>query len=202
MSKIIEKKFGDVCKFVRGPFGGSLKKEIFKPSGYVVYEQQHAINDQFDSIRYFIDEDKFDSMKRFELKPDDLIMSCSGTMGKIAVVPKGIAQGVINQALLKLTPCTDILPFYLKFWMESRDFQLKIEDLAQGAAIRNMASVKILKEIMVPIPSIDEQENIIKKVTKAKQELSIAKELLVEKISVLDELKESILHHVVTGTYK
>lgn len=35
---------GDVADFVRGPFGGSLKKEIFVKEGYWVYEQYHAIN--------------------------------------------------------------------------------------------------------------------------------------------------------------
>ena len=98
------KKLGDICGFVRGPFGGSLKKNIFKPEGYAVYEQQHAIYDQFDDIRYFIDEKKFNEMKRFELNSGDLIMSCSGTMGKIAIVPENIKKGIINQALLKLTP--------------------------------------------------------------------------------------------------
>ena len=78
------KRFSDVCTFVRGPFGGSLKKNIFKEEGYAVYEQQHAIYDQFENIRYFVDQAKFSEMSRFELFPGDLIMSCSGTMGKIA----------------------------------------------------------------------------------------------------------------------
>ena len=89
-----KKKLGDICGFVRGPFGGSLKKSIFKLEGYAVYEQQHAIYDQFEDIRYFIDEDKFNDMKRFELKSGDLIMSCSGTMGKIAIVPENIQKGM------------------------------------------------------------------------------------------------------------
>ena len=45
-------KFDDICLFVRGPFGGSLKKSMFAPMGIAVYEQSHAINDQFDEIRY------------------------------------------------------------------------------------------------------------------------------------------------------
>lgn len=97
-------KLGDVCQFVRGPFGGALKKEFFTEDGYAVYEQQHAIYDQFENIRYFVDENKFNEMKRFELREGDLIMSCSGTMGKVAIVPAEIKKGIINQALLKLTP--------------------------------------------------------------------------------------------------
>lgn len=154
-------RFGDVCKFVRGPFGGSLKKNIFKEEGYAVYEQKHAIYDQFTDIRYFVDEEKFDEMIRFELFSGDLIMSCSGTMGKIAIVPPSIPRGIINQALLKLTPNKALSSEFLKLWMESRNFQEQIEQLSQGAAIKNMASVKILKEIKVPTPSESEQKRIV-----------------------------------------
>ncbi len=73
-------ELGGVCEFKRGPFGGSLKKEIFVEEGYAVYEQSHAIYNQFEDIRYFIDEDKFNEMKGFQINPGDLIMSCSGTM--------------------------------------------------------------------------------------------------------------------------
>lgn len=90
-----EKKLGKICDFVRGPFGGSLKKSIFKPEGYAVYEQRHAIYNQFDNVRYFVDDEKFNEMKRFELKPGNLIMSCSGTMGKIAIAPEGIKKELL-----------------------------------------------------------------------------------------------------------
>ena len=33
----------------RGPFGGSLKKDIFVSQGYKVYEQQNAIKNNFGS---------------------------------------------------------------------------------------------------------------------------------------------------------
>ena len=46
------KKLGELCDFVRGPFGGSLKKQIFKENGNAVYEQSHAIYNQFEQIRY------------------------------------------------------------------------------------------------------------------------------------------------------
>jgi type I restriction enzyme S subunit len=147
---------GRVCGFVRGPFGGSLKKSIFVSDGYAVYEQQHAIYDQFDDIRYFITPAKFKEMKRFELLPDDLIMSCSGTMGRVAIIPDGIKRGIINQALLKLTPTAKILNTFLKSWMESEAFQDALREYSGGAAIQNVASVKILKEIKVPLPSVAE----------------------------------------------
>ena len=68
----------------RGPFGGALKKDIFVDKGYVVYEQQHAIYKRFNDIRYFIDESKYKELVAFKVEEGDLIISCSGTIGKIA----------------------------------------------------------------------------------------------------------------------
>lgn len=156
-----KKKLGETCEFVRGPFGGSLKKDCFKPEGIAVYEQQHAIYNQFNEIRYFIDNNKFEEMKRFELKAGDLIMSCSGTMGKVAIVPEGVRKGIINQALLKLTPRSNLDAEYLKYWMDSNDFQDSLAKVTVGAAIKNVASVKILKQIELPLPNIELQKQII-----------------------------------------
>jgi type I restriction enzyme S subunit len=162
MSKEWEvKTLGSLCDFVRGPFGGSLKKSCFKTSGYAVYEQQHAIYDQFEDIRYFIDESKYQEMKRFELFSGDLIMSCSGTMGKVAIVPDGIPKGIINQALLKLSPRKDIIAEFLKYWMNSPNFQNELVKLSLGVAIKNVASVKVLKEIQIYLPLIPEQKRIV-----------------------------------------
>ncbi len=111
-------KLGDVCTFVRGPFGGALKKEIFTSEGYAVYEQQHAIYRNLD-FRYHIDKNKFSELKRFAVNPGDMIVSCSGTIGKTFVIPKNAPEGVINQALLKLTPNEVLNVFYLQYFFEN-----------------------------------------------------------------------------------
>ena len=151
---------GEVCDFVRGPFGGSLKKEIFVNDGYAVYEQQHAIYGRFD-FRYFITEEKYEQMKRFQVVPGDLIMSCSGTMGKVSIIPQGAKEGVINQALLKLTPHKCVRSEYLKYYFESSAFWGKITAQAQGGAIKNVASVDVLKKMTISMPSLDVQNRII-----------------------------------------
>jgi restriction endonuclease S subunit len=156
-----KRKLGAVCGFIRGPFGGSLKKSFFKSEGYAVYEQQHAINDQFDSVRYFIDESKFREMRRFEVFHGDLIMSCSGTMGKVAIVPENIKRGIINQALLKLTPSNELDVVFFKLWMGSPNFQDQLRARTKGVAIKNVASVKVLKEIEVELPPLSEQKCIV-----------------------------------------
>ncbi|CAG0950947.1 putative type I restriction enzymeP M protein [Methanosarcinales archaeon] len=155
-------ELGEVTFFKRGPFGGSLKKEIFVKEGYKVYEQKHAINNNFEIGDYYIDEAKYNEMIGFEIKPKDIIISCSGTMGKVAIVPENAKKGIINQALLKITPQFEkILPVYLKLILEEENIQQKYFRNTSGAAIQNVVSVKELKQIKIPLPPLSVQQEIV-----------------------------------------
>jgi type I restriction enzyme, S subunit len=198
-----KKKWGELCHFVRGPFGGSLKKSVFKEDGYVVYEQKHAIHNHFNQLRYYIDENKFNEMIRFEVKPGDLIMSCSGvTLGRVAIVPENIKRGIINQALLKLTPKKNVSVHFLKYWLRSKIFQDIIFEYSGGAAIPNVPSAKILKEIIIPLPSLEEQSQVVKKVELMYVETQKLEGIYQQKISYLEELKKSILQKAFSGDLK
>jgi type I restriction enzyme, S subunit len=194
------KKWGELCHFVRGPFGGSLKKSIFKDKGFAVYEQKHAIHDHFEQLRYFIDKEKFNEMSRFEVKPGDIIMSCSGvTLGKVAIVPENIPRGIINQALLKLTPNKDISVNFLKYWLRSKIFQDIIFKFSGGAAIPNVPSAKILKEIEIPVPNLNVQIKIVEEIEELQKNVKKLETIYRKKIDDLDELKQSILDQAFTG---
>lgn len=186
------KKLGEVCDFIRGPFGGSLKKNCFKKSGYAVYEQQHAIYGDF-TFRYFIDESKFQEMKRFEVLPQDIIMSCSGTMGKISIVPDETPKGIINQALLKLTVKKNLLNVFLKYWMESVVFQEELTKYSKGAAIQNIASVKVLKDIQINLPPLSEQQHIVEILDTAFAKIDTVKQNAERNLQNAKELFQSVL---------
>jgi len=156
----VEKNLDGICKLVRGPFGGSLKKEIFVKDGYAVYEQSHAIYGDFNSFRYYIDDKKYSELKRFSVKNGDLIMSCSGTMGKFALIPQNYKVGVINQALLKLTIKKGFNNKFVKMTLESENNQNKLLSQSAGGAIKNVVSVSQIKELELLIPSIEEQQKI------------------------------------------
>lgn len=149
----------------RGPFGSSIKKSFFVPSGYKVYEQQHAINDDFSLGHYYIDDEKYNELKAFKVLPDDIIISCSGTVGRVAIAPSWMEPGIINQALLKLSLNQDaLINEYFKLLFPT--FFMKTETLSelQGTAQKNMVSVETLKEEPFPLPPIDEQHRIVAKV--------------------------------------
>ena len=186
-------KLGDVCELVRGPFGGSLKKNIFVPSGYAVYEQQHAIYNQCRTFRYFVDETKYGEMKRFTVLPNDILMSCSGTIGKTTIVPKEAPPGIINQALLKITPKPNVDSEFINLYMATSLFSKQLMDGVEGAAIQNVASVKVLRGIDVLLPTLEVQKIIVSKANSISLEVEKLSELGVQKNLRLKLLKSAIL---------
>jgi type I restriction enzyme M protein len=182
------KKLGDVVGFKRGPFGGSLKKEIFVENGYKIYEQQHAIKNDFSIGRYYITEEKFKEMKGFELIEDDLIMSCSGTIGKIAVFPKNAEKGIINQALLRFRPIENLtITPYLRICLSH--ITSKFEDNSHGTGLKNVASVEILKDINIYCPPLSEQQKIVSEIEKIETQITE----LEQQLQKIPQEKEAVL---------
>ena len=53
-------------------FGSSLKKEFYTKSGYKIYGQEQVIKDDFSYGNYYISEEKFNELKRCEIKSGDI----------------------------------------------------------------------------------------------------------------------------------
>lgn len=143
----------------RGPFGGSLKKEDFVADGYLVYEQRHAIHNDFEYEKYYITEEKYKDMQMFKVKPKDLLISCSGvTLGKIAEVPENAKKGIINQALLKITLDSNIMNnIYFIQYFRSDEVQEKLFSFSRGSGIPNFPSMNEVKKIRFICPPIELQ---------------------------------------------
>ena len=154
-------KLQDVCSsIVRGPFGSSLKKEFFVKNGYKVYEQKNAINQSADLGEYYIDEKKFKELQRFECKMGDIIMSCSGTVGKLFQLPENSKRGIINQALCKFSLNNKInLTYFLKY-LEKVIGNIELN----GSGIKNISSISYIKKIDINLPPIELQNKFAKKV--------------------------------------
>ena len=145
----------------RGPFGSALKKDSFvKKSDYVVYEQQNAIYDNYET-RYFISKEKYNELIRFNIQPGDFIMSGAGTIGRISMVPDGIKKGVFNQALIRFKVNKDsINPLYFLKFMQSDMMQKQLTQANPGSAMTNLVPMDELKKWDVTIPSLEEQNRI------------------------------------------
>lgn len=147
--------------YIRGPFGSALKRGDMKDSGIPVYEQQHAIyNTRI--FRYFIDSDKFTEMKRFQVQSDDLIISCSGTVGKVSIIQDDDPKGIISQALLLLrVDKSKILPLFLKYFFISNKGYNAIVSRSSGSVQVNIAKRNVIEQIPISLPPIDTQKKIV-----------------------------------------
>ena len=112
-----QEMFGDESKFDKqplsksvvemfiGPFGSALKNECFvdREQGHcIVYEQKHAIKKTIDLPARYITEEKYNELRRFTVLPDDIIISCRGTIGEVYTIPQGAPLGVIHPSLMKI----------------------------------------------------------------------------------------------------
>ena len=161
----------DVCSsIVRGPFGSALKKEFFvepDETTYKVYEQKHAIQKSASIGTYYITEEKYQELKRFECLPGDILMSCSGTMGELYQLPDGCEKGVINQALCKFTLNERILPICFLVYMKQTIGNLE----TKGSGIQNIAAVSYVKQMSINLPPMNVQkefEEFVHQVDKSK----------------------------------
>ena len=160
----------------RGPFGGSLKKDDFIQEGYLVYEQRHAIHNDFEYAKYFISKEKYDEMIMFKVEPKDLLVSCSGvTLGRISEVPEGAKEGIINQALLKITLNKNVMNnIYFMQLFRNEQIQDKLFGFSRGSGIPNFPSMNEVKSIEFLCPPIELQNkfaDFVKQTDKLKFEM-------------------------------
>ena len=160
-------RFGEFGSYKKGPFGSALTKAIFVTKGdntVKVYEQKNAIQKDASLGDYYITRDYFESkMKGFELFPGDIIVSCAGTIGETYIMPEGIEQGIINQALMrmKLMPSVYVEYFLIYFNVILKQTARKS---SKGSAIKNIPPFAELKSYLVPLPPLEEQKRIVAKI--------------------------------------
>lgn len=150
-------KFNDlVVRMTKGPFGSDMKKDLFVPKGedtYKVYIQINAIQKNQSLGEYYISKEYFDrKVSRFELFPNDYIITCDGTLGKYLKLDENMEKGVISPSLLRLTLQNDKIndKYFENIW----DFYMLglMKKEARNACLVHLPSAKKIGEISIPVP--------------------------------------------------
>lgn len=169
-----------------GPFGSSLKNDCFveKENGYcMVYEQKHAIQKTMDVETRYVSEEKYNELKRFNVRGGDIIVSCRGTIGETFVVPDDAPLGIMHPSIMKIRLKEDV---YDKsyFNLLLREHLKKHDTAANGSGVKMAISAKELGSELFPVPPMDEQRKISKTISEI-SEIIAARQQQLQKLDDL-----------------
>ena len=192
---------GELGFYKKGPFGSSITKAMFVPesdTAIKVYEQKNAIHKNDSLGTYYISPEKFQELKGFETFPDDIIVSCAGTIGEAYVMPQTMRRGVINQALMRIMLYDKkIMDFYLLYF----DFILKdsAQSESKGTAIKNIPPFDVLKQFAMPIPPLREQMRIVETVASFNAAIDEIENNKTDILATITAAKSKILSLAIRG---
>lgn len=187
-------KFNDlVARMTKGPFGSDMKKDLFVPKGedtYKVYIQINAIQKNQSLGEYYISKEYFDrKVSRFELFPNDYIITCDGTLGKYFKLDENMEKGVISPSLLRLTLQNDKIndKYFENIW----DFYMLglMKKEARNACLVHLPSAKKIGEISIPVPPLEFQNQFASFV----EEIDKSRSRIQKSLEASQELFDSLM---------
>jgi type I restriction enzyme S subunit len=182
-----------------GPFGSSLKKSFYTPSGFKIYGQEQVIKGDAYFGDYFISRQLFEQLQSCEVKPGDILISLVGTTGKVLILPDDCAPGIINPRLLKLSlNRSGVNAKFIKVLLESATTRAFFKLAAHGGTME-ILNLGILKTLPIALPPLAEQTRIVAEV---ERRLSVVEELesvVTANLQRATRLRQSILQKAFTG---
>ncbi|WP_341514601.1 restriction endonuclease subunit S [Escherichia coli] len=107
----------------------------------------------------YISKEKHNELKKGHLKAFDVLIANRGEVGKVAYVPEGYSGFNLNSQLAWLRANPEIIiNRYLFFILCSSTIQNKLS--GEGGALQQL-TIKNIKNIQIPVPSITVQSNIV-----------------------------------------
>ena len=174
-------KLGDVCNILNGY---AFKSDSYVEKGIRVIRianvQKGYIEDN-NPVFYPLDSKV---LERYMLKEQDLLMSLTGNVGRVALIEREMLPAALNQrvACLRLKSDT-ILRKYLFHLLNSNFFEQQCMKASKGVAQKNI-STEWIKEYEIPLYSIEKQQEIIRILDKTRYIISAK----MKEIRMLDNL--------------
>lgn len=197
--KIVDLVDKDKNALKAGPFGSSLKKEFYKDTGYKIYGQEQVINNNPYFGNYYVDEQKYNELYSCRVKPNDILISLVGTVGKVLLLPNDCLPGIINPRLVKITlDLNKYLPSFFKYYFESAFVKSFYSGETRGTTM-DVLNLGIIKTIPFPLPPIEEQHQIVKQIESRLSVCDSIEQNIKESLSKAEALRQSILKKAFEG---
>ncbi len=101
-------------------------------------------------------------LKRSNLEKDDILFSGTGTIGKVSIIKENPNNWAIKEGIYSIKPNKKIVfPRFLMFCFENLNIQNDIKSKSFGGIVKSI-SMNDLKQITIPIPPLEIQQEIVK----------------------------------------
>ena len=143
--------------------------------------------------------DSQQEIKRFLLQENDLLISLTGNVGRVALLPLSFLPAALNQRVACLRITSECLIKKYLFYSLLRDsFQKECIKSSKGSAQLNM-STEWLKEQAFPLAPLAEQQRIVDRIESLFAKLDEAKEKAQAVVDGFEDRRAAILHKAFTG---
>lgn len=149
-----------------GPFGSALKKEEHLSEGVPVLGIDNISSMKFvPEFNTFISPEKAKCLSEYDAQAGDVLISRSGTVGEVCVVPDGLGEARISTNLIRiaLEPYGMLPIFFCMLFNGSPLVLQQISSLCSGST-RDFLNQDILSSIVFPLPPLPEQQEIIQRI--------------------------------------
>jgi type I restriction enzyme S subunit len=184
-----------------GPFGSLLKKHEHRAEGVPVLGIENVEPMRFvRGNKIHVTEEKAAQLSAYDVQANDILISRSGTVGQVCVVPEGLGEVRMSTNLMRLVLARDgMLPHFFSLLFNGSPFVLaQVSELCSGST-RDFLNQKILSSVVFPVPPIAEQQRIVSEV---ERRLSVADEMekaVEQSLKRAERLRQSILKRAFEG---
>jgi len=150
----------------------------------------------WDSLPYCeITDNRRSNIQKYLLRKNDLVVSRAGTTGMSILVDKDLNDVIFGSYLIKIKLNESVAyPKFIHYFMQSSLYWNQLLPKQAGSTLKNI-SLPILKNILTPLPPINEQ----KLIPEILSTLDRAIELYREERTRLDRLKRGLMDLLLTG---
>ena len=186
-SKWEYKKLGDLCSKLTD--GSHNPPKGIENSDYRMISSQNIFNDKIvlNDYRYLSKEDFETEDKRTALKKGDLLLTIVGAIGRCYVLNGTEGNLTLQRSVAALTPKDTISSRFLMYYFIGNNANLLEE--AHGAAQKGIY-LRQLSNLIVPVPTLDDQQRIVAELDCLNEMISLKQEQLKE----FDKLAQSIFY--------
>ncbi|MEM1495858.1 restriction endonuclease subunit S, partial [Bacillus velezensis] len=182
--------------------GGTPSKDISEEGEIPFLKVYNIVNNKVDfsyKPQYIPKEVHKSKLKKSMLRPNDVIMNIVGPpLKKIAIIPEEYSEMNMNQAIVRFRPIKYVLPKYLYYCLQYDETLRDVINKTRGVVGQSNISVSQSRNLVMPIPSIEEQAEIVSKLEEMIKREEIVLSLVSDEKN-LDELKQSILSKAFRG---